>query len=79
MPKVEQNADCYSGAFARIAYFQGVLDANDINEGLWTAYAVGDRLVERADHHGTPEERLAAWKLGYDSAGPAACDAILNG
>lgn len=79
VPKVEQDADCYSGAFARIAYYQGVLDSNDVNEGLWTMYAVGDKLFERADHHGTPDERVTAWKLGYNSAGPAACDAILNG
>jgi uncharacterized protein len=78
VPNVEQQADCYSGAFARVAGAQGILDPNDINEGMWTIYAVGDYL-DRADHHGTPAERLTAWKTGYYAAnGPAACDPILT-
>jgi len=76
--KHEQHADCFSGAFAHVAYYQGILDANDVAEGITTAYVVGDSWFDNPGHHGTPDERMAAWKLGYNSAGPAACDAVLG-
>jgi len=77
--KFEQHADCLSGAFTHVAYYQGILDANDVSEGLSSRALVGDYEFTSADHHGTPQERMTAWQLGYDAAGPAACDAVLNG
>ena len=76
--KTEQMADCLSGSFARQAYYQNVLDPNDITEGLNVAYMVGDSQFSNRDHHGTSAERVAAWKLGYGSASPAACWSILG-
>jgi predicted metalloprotease len=76
--KFEQDADCFSGAFAHVAYYQGILDANDIAEGLASRSFVGDDNLDDPDHHGTSDERMAAFQLGYDSEGPAGCDAILN-
>jgi len=73
----EQQADCFSGAFAHVAYFQGILDANDVQEGLNSRYMVGDDGTG-PDPHGTPQERADAFWLGYNASGPAACDAILT-
>ena len=73
----EQQADCFSGAFAHVAYYQGILDANDVQEGLNSRYMVGDD-GSGPDPHGTPQERADAYWLGYNATGPAACDAILT-
>jgi predicted metalloprotease len=77
--KFEQHADCFSGAFAHVAYYQGILDANDITEGRASRFLVGDDDVDNPDHHGTSQERMAAFQLGYDAAGPAGCDVVLTG
>lgn len=73
----EQQADCYAGAFTRQAYYQGILDANDVQEGLNSRYMVGDDGTGD-DPHGLPQERADAFWLGYNADGPAACDAILT-
>ena len=76
--RTEQMADCLSGSFARQAYYQNVLDPNDVTEGLNVAYMVGDSQFSNRDHHGTSAERVASWKLGYGSASPSACWSILG-
>jgi hypothetical protein len=38
-----------------------------------TALAVGDFEYGNANHHGTPEERRAAWLNGFRSGDPSAC------
>jgi predicted metalloprotease len=73
----ELHADCFAGAFAHVAYYQGILDSNDVSEGMTSRYLVGDFEFDNPQHHGTPEERAAAFKLGYDAAGPAGCDSLL--
>jgi len=78
VPKDEQHADCLSGVFAQVAQRQGILDPNDINEGLRVAFMVGDSYFTASDHHGTSQERENAWWSGYKGS-PAGCDAILNG
>ena len=39
-----------------------------------TALAVGDFDYDNAQHHGTPEERRAAWLLGFEGGNPSTCD-----
>jgi uncharacterized protein len=73
----EQEADCFSGAFAHVAYYQGILDHNDINEALASRALVADNGLG-PDAHGTAQARQTAYLLGYNSNGPAACDTILT-
>jgi predicted metalloprotease len=69
----ELQADCLAGAFTRIAEIQGILDTTDVEEGSQARYDVGDYSTNPSQHHGTPEERAAAFSTGYDNNTPAAC------
>jgi predicted metalloprotease len=69
----ERGADCFAGVWAKDASDRGILDDGDINEGLQAL----DLLAEhpgQSDNglHGTPEERKAAFTVGY-SQGARAC------
>src|SRR3954447_8764091 len=69
----ELQADCMAGTWGNSVYKAGRLDPGDVQEAQRTAYAVGDFEVDNPQHHGTPEERLNAWELGFDSGDPASC------
>jgi predicted metalloprotease len=69
----ELQADCMAGAWGNSVYRAGQLDAGDVQEAQRTAYAVGDFDLANPQHHGTPEERLNAWQLGFERGDPAAC------
>ena len=60
----ELEADCYSGFY--MAY-QG-LDWNAANGYLRSTYSVGDYNFTNPQHHGTPDERVAAALLGFNTA-----------
>lgn len=73
---LELQADCYAGAWANSVWRQGLLEDNDVDEAIRTVNFVGDYDYLAPDqHHGTPEERKAAWELGYNSGDPAQCEA----
>ncbi|MGI5214747.1 KPN_02809 family neutral zinc metallopeptidase [Plantactinospora sp. CA-290183] len=90
--RMELQADCYAGAWARnatgTADEQGVkifdsLGAQDIQEGLDTAAAIGDdriqqrsggRIDESQFTHGTAAERQQWFRQGYDTGDPKTCD-----
>ena len=69
----ELQADCLAGAWGSSVFAEGRLKPGDIEEAVGTALAVGDFDVSSANHHGTPEERRAAWLDGFDSADPSVC------
>ena len=69
----ELQADCMAGAWGSSVFAEGRLKPGDIDEAVGTALAVGDFDVSSANHHGTPEERRAAWLAGFNSADPSAC------
>jgi predicted metalloprotease len=69
----ELQADCYAGAWARSAYDEERLEDGDLQEALDAALAVGDFDTSNPGHHGTPEQRRAAWTSGFESGDPAAC------
>jgi uncharacterized protein len=73
----ELQADCMAGAWGNSVYRQGKLDPGDVEEALSTAQAVGDFEVRDQQHHGTPDERRAAWLRGYESGDPSTCTAYL--
>jgi predicted metalloprotease len=69
----ELQADCLAGAWGSSVYAEGKLQPGDIEEAVGTALAVGDFDVSNANHHGTPEERRAAWLTGFRGADPSGC------
>jgi uncharacterized protein len=75
----ELEADCMAGMWANHAYYQGILEFGDPEEGAATSAAVGDYEVNDPNHHGTPAERAAAWMLGYNTGDPAECGSYLAG
>jgi uncharacterized protein len=69
----ELQADCYAGTWAKHAQDEDKLEDGDVQEALDAALAVGDFSTDSPGHHGTPEQREAAWKNGFGSGDPAAC------
>lgn len=82
--KLELQADCYAGIWARQSNDQlNWLEAGDLDEALRAASAVGDdTLQKRATGHVVPDsfthgssaERMQWFKTGYNSGNPDACD-----
>jgi predicted metalloprotease len=73
----ELQADCYAGTWAQSAAQEGRLDDGDLEEALDAALAVGDFNADDPGHHGTPQERRAAWSAGFESGDPGSCQAYL--
>lgn len=71
--KRELQADCLAGTWANSAYYQGILDPGDIQEGIAAADLLGDYNFESAGHHGTPAQRVDAFLHGYNQGKPASC------
>ena len=69
----ELQADCYAGTWAKHAQDENKLEDGDVQEALDAALAVGDFSTDSPGHHGTPEQREASWKQGFDSGDPSAC------
>jgi predicted metalloprotease len=69
----ELQADCMAGTWGNSVYERGLLQPGDVQEAIGTALAVGDFDVTSRNHHGTPEERRAAWLLGFRRGDPSAC------
>jgi uncharacterized protein len=86
--KVELQADCLAGVWARSAYPRSGLDANALYEGLKTAHVIGDDYLTHAAGnivdtalftHGSSEARKYWLRTGYRSGRPNACDTFAGG
>lgn len=75
----ELQADCLAGVWANSAYYAGILEAGDIEEGIAVTQALGDFEFSDPDHHGTPDQRTAAFSTGYNTGSTAQCQAYLAG
>ena len=69
--RLELQADCYAGLFARWAAMKGRLDPGDVEEGIYISNISGDRpgtppTDPRA--HGTGEQRVGAFLRGYNAS-----------
>jgi predicted metalloprotease len=69
----ELQADCMAGLWGNSVYREGRIQQSDIEEALSTATAAGDFDYGNVQHHGTPDERRAAWLAGFQSGDPAVC------
>jgi predicted metalloprotease len=81
--RMELQADCLAGAWARSVGTRGRLDAGDVEEGLRAAAAVGDDRIQRQTTgrvqperftHGTAEQRSTWFRRGYERGSLEACD-----
>ena len=82
--RIELQADCYSGIWARFAGDRfGVLEPGDFEEALNAARAIGDDTLQRnagqrvRPHtftHGTSEQRQRWFTRGYETGDIRACD-----
>lgn len=62
-------ADCLAGASTWAMARDGLLEAGDVEEAVALLELIGDYQVESHSHHGTPAERVAAFRIGL--YGPA--------
>jgi len=69
----ELQADCMAGLWGNSVYRAGKLQPGDVEEAMSTAAAAGDFDYGNVQHHGTPQERRAAWLDGFRSGDPAVC------
>jgi predicted metalloprotease len=81
--RLELQADCYAGVWARSVFEEGALEEGDVDEAFRAAEAVGDdRLQRRAGQgvnpdsftHGTSAQRRRWFDSGRKAGEPAACD-----
>lgn len=81
---IELQADCFSGVWARKAQAKfGAIDDGDIREAINAAKQIGDDTLQRnagrrpMPHtftHGTSEQRMRWFAIGYQSADINQCD-----
>lgn len=82
--RVELQADCYSGIWARYAEARfGSIEPGDIAEAMNAAKQIGDDTLQRNSGqrpmphtftHGTSEQRQRWFATGYETASISACD-----
>jgi predicted metalloprotease len=84
---LELQADCYAGFWAanaaRASGGAVALEPGDLEEGLKTANAIGDDMIQKRMQgtvtpenftHGTAEQRMTWLRRGYDSGDPSVCN-----
>lgn len=78
--KVELQADCLAGAWARSADARGLVEVGDIDEALNAASQIGDDTIQRKTQghvqpetftHGSAAQRSGAFRQGYQGGAPA--------
>jgi predicted metalloprotease len=82
--RLELQADCYAGVWAhRAEQNRAMLESGDLQEAMGAASAVGDdRLQQQAQGHvvpdsfthGSSEQRMRWFQLGFENGDPNACD-----
>jgi predicted metalloprotease len=86
--RLELQADCYAGVFARHDDARGKLEPGDIDEAVAAAAAVGDDTLQRrtqgyvvpdAFTHGTSAQRTGWFRKGYQAGALTACDTFSPG
>lgn len=80
--RMELQADCLAGVWAKDAESRNLLEVGDLDEAFTAASAIGDdriqeqmtgRVRPETFTHGSAAQRLAALRLGYTTGNAAAC------
>jgi predicted metalloprotease len=81
--RLELQADCYAGMWARSTARRDILETGDLEEGLGAAAAIGDdklqkqatgRVRPESFTHGSSEQRVRWFKRGYEQGTMEGCD-----
>lgn len=81
--RLELQADCYAGIWARSTQDRSLLERGDIESAMGAAAAVGDDRLQKAARgtvnpekftHGSSASRMKWFKTGLDTGDIAACD-----
>ena len=86
--RVELQADCYAGVWAKNTdRINKTLEPGDIDQALRAAAAIGDDAIQKQTQgyvvpnsftHGSSEQRVRWFKQGYDSGSMNSCDTFSN-
>jgi len=76
--QTELMADCFAGNWANSAYYTGILEPGDVEEAVEAANLIGDYEFTNPLHHGTPDERVTAFNLGWNGGNPVDCFVYLQ-
>jgi predicted metalloprotease len=86
--RLELQADCYAGVWARSAEQRGLLEPGDIDSAIRAAAAIGDDRLQRQATgtvqpekwtHGSSAERVRWFQRGHDGGEATACDTFAAG
>jgi predicted metalloprotease len=78
--KVELQADCFAGAWAKAEFERGFLESGDLDEAINAANQIGDdrltggRVPSSQFTHGASAQRMEWFRRGYESGDPSQCD-----
>lgn len=81
--RLELQADCFAGVWARSTATRGLLEEGDIEEALRAASAIGDDRLQSMTRgvvtpetftHGTAAQRARWFRVGYEQGSLDACD-----
>jgi predicted metalloprotease len=78
--KVELQADCFAGAWAKAEFERGFIESGDLDEAIHAAGQIGDdrltggRIPSSQYTHGTSAQRMEWFRRGYETGDPARCD-----
>jgi len=85
--RMELQADCYAGVWAHTTSRRDMLDADDIDEAMNAAAAIGDDRIQRMGGgrvaperftHGSSAQRMEWFRRGFDTGRPEACNTFAN-
>ena len=86
--RMELQADCLAGIWAKSTEQRQFLEAGDVEEGMGAAAAVGDDRIQKMSTvsvnpetwtHGSSRERVGWFQRGMSSGSVAACDTFAAG
>ena len=81
--RVELQADCYAGVWAKFTDQRGLLEQGDLEEALNAAQQIGDDTLQKRSqgyvvpdsfNHGTSAQRMEWFRRGFENGDVNACD-----